>query len=406
MSHFGAVEQLTSTSTWSSTLASALHYRFEVHFGQTAYTPTSRVDQYLYLPLDRFLCPSNLFFSCSLHSTRQQLELYQSDKHDQKAPKMVWPPPGNRNDGYWPPSDTYLLRTKTGCRYDLQRLGYKPRSGLSTYDLVQLLRHHWSGHLCYDKCSDEELQRFIRDRGLRCTRKKTGRNARSRLVDHLISADTRRSFTRFSELPAELRVHVYQFYVAEFTPFPFDKTRDPPLTHTSRMLRNECLPIFYRSCTFRIRIKQSRHSAGMRLQNGHSFILRALPKPKLEMIRKLAITFPEHFNIDASDPWTDLVAKLSIRPWPFSSIRIPDKASCILSELCKKGNEAVEAKMVPQTNEVENQQGSETRGPTVLLRFQDKQPELSTFLRNSLLSITRQCVADSGTDAEEVEDEV
>lgn len=187
------------------------------------------------------------------------------------------PPPGEENNGYWPPGSIYYaFMTKAEVRDNVRRHGYKPRSDLSTYDLVQLLRHHWCGHLSYGKCTEGELKRFIHDRGLRhCTTKKRGRNSLSRLVEHLVKADKERTFTRFADLPPELRVRIYEIYVVQFTADPVEKPKDPPLTRASHMLREECLPIFYRLCTVRIRFDTC-HKVGIELQRASRKVLKKM----------------------------------------------------------------------------------------------------------------------------------
>lgn len=138
-------------------------------------------------------------------------------------------------------------RTHTAAtiRTQLRDIGYKPAASLIRKGLVHLLHHHQLEHPRYDKCSDSELREFAIDRSIIPQSSKAGR---VRLLS-LLKADAEPTFANFSELPAELRVLVYNFYVDDLVQTPLNKLANPPLALANRLIRNEVLPLFYQRCT-------------------------------------------------------------------------------------------------------------------------------------------------------------
>lgn len=59
---------------------------------------------------------------------------------------------------------------------------------------------------------------------------------------------------RFLDLAAELRVRIYKYHIQSEYPgiFVSIKQPQPAIAAVSRLLRNECLPIFYSTCTFHV----------------------------------------------------------------------------------------------------------------------------------------------------------
>lgn len=68
----------------------------------------------------------------------------------------------------------------------------------------------------------------------------------------LIAAHENLRFERFLDLPAELRVMVYELYIDSFETYP-DTLALPPLAITSRQMRYEAAPVFYERATFQLR---------------------------------------------------------------------------------------------------------------------------------------------------------
>ncbi|PIA90968.1 hypothetical protein CB0940_11094 [Cercospora beticola] len=93
------------------------------------------------------------------------------------------------------------------------------------------------GLLIYGDCSQEELRQFCGERGIRLLRSS---NNRAGMIASLELADDKgTTFDRFLDLPAELRLRIYQSYKAslgsKFGPFSVA----PPITSVSKMTRQE-----------------------------------------------------------------------------------------------------------------------------------------------------------------------
>ena len=116
----------------------------------------------------------------------------------------------------------------------------------------------------------EELRRFAQDRGLNLP----SSIVRKQLIEILETADKSAQFPRMLELPAELRVRIYEYHFVWFAddhasrarsikdPGDTETPRDdehrciyllhkqPPITKVCRILREESLDIFYDTITF------------------------------------------------------------------------------------------------------------------------------------------------------------
>ncbi|KXT16648.1 hypothetical protein AC579_8053 [Pseudocercospora musae] len=130
------------------------------------------------------------------------------------------------------------------------------------------------GLLDYHKCSDDELERFYQQRELATHHGNVDGVDRDQLVARLQHADNHVTFDKFLALRAELRVEIYEHhikslpttnvvsnkefeqfqrprFVAEFNSRPRPTVRElPPITKVSRLMRKECLPVWYQFCQF------------------------------------------------------------------------------------------------------------------------------------------------------------
>ena len=215
-----------------------------------------------------------------------------------------------RDSTYWllPSPDPHVKNA--ALRSELQGIGYKPKKSASRADLVALLKHAHLGHICYDNCAFDELKRFALDRGL--VSKKAG-PASARLVSLLLKADMNPTFNRFSDLPPELRVRIYNLYMADFSISSFQHPVDPPLTRTNRLIRSESLPIFYQRCTFRLAISgQARYT--LRVIPSSRKFLRTLSALKLRHIRHLEIFLSIIFDLDLTEADELTRARISFSP--------------------------------------------------------------------------------------------
>ena len=89
------------------------------------------------------------------------------------------------------------------------------------------------------------------------------------LLPKLEKMDDVRDFPRFMELPAELRTRVYELYVAAF-PNTLRLPTKPPLSRTSRFVRQEVLPVLYENAEFQIDIKQHSHAPRQFLESNET----------------------------------------------------------------------------------------------------------------------------------------
>ncbi|PPJ51337.1 hypothetical protein CBER1_08618 [Cercospora berteroae] len=146
-------------------------------------------------------------------------------------------------DSYWR-MDSYAGVADSVLAKQLRKAGYKiSRSPRPTKEaLVARYQRIDKGLLCYDTCSVEELRAFAEARGLQIDNSR--RRKRTRLVETLEKVDSKRPFHRFMDLPAELRVSIYEFYISDF-PALLHKPTQPPLARTSQLIRQELLPVFY-----------------------------------------------------------------------------------------------------------------------------------------------------------------
>lgn len=147
-----------------------------------------------------------------------------------KAPKF---------DSYWRPNDYHLTLKRRLLAPLLVKAGYKGIDELASMaELVRKKRRLDRGLLVYDNCSNEEVQRFLKDRGLPCD------NNAASAVKLLEQADEELTFHNFLDLPPELRMSVYHFYMEKF-PCDILCPSQPPLARTCRLLKQEVLPKFY-----------------------------------------------------------------------------------------------------------------------------------------------------------------
>lgn len=77
------------------------------------------------------------------------------------------------------------------------------------------------GALCYNDCTLAELRQFCEDRGISAT-SGSSRVSQSTLTGVLDRADEIAGFGRLLDLPAELRIVIYQFHV-EWLGFPAER---------------------------------------------------------------------------------------------------------------------------------------------------------------------------------------
>lgn len=128
--------------------------------------------------------------------------------------------------------------------------------------LVNLISRSERGLLHYASHDAKVLKDFAAARLLE--RPKNGRLTTKALIGMLEQADDDARFTRMLELPAELRVRIYEYYCLDlgqcfaagpgYVPF---QHRQPPLTLVCRLIRQESLQVFYDTCTLLVDFERS-----------------------------------------------------------------------------------------------------------------------------------------------------
>lgn len=107
---------------------------------------------------------------------------------------------------------------------------------------LKLLNRMQRKLLSYDSCSEDELQGFMKARGLQGKKPKGGQMKKTAMVRKLENADDGATLDQFMELPAEIRVSIYELSIEDMD---LGRARAPaPITRVSRQVRQEALPIF------------------------------------------------------------------------------------------------------------------------------------------------------------------
>lgn len=138
----------------------------------------------------------------------------------------------------------YKDRTNKELVEYLKDHGYECRDKMSRPGIVDAIGRYHRGLMSYEGRSVNELQTFCKARGL-----PTKATTASGLARALEKADDLATFSRFFNLPAEIRNVIYELHFDGFEPF-MEKFVQPPLTLASKQLRSEALPLFYDCATF------------------------------------------------------------------------------------------------------------------------------------------------------------
>lgn len=193
----------------------------------------------------------------------------------------------------------------------------------------------------YGRCSHSELLRFLKDRTGVTFDKKTNR---AKLTSRLRELDRSNKFTRFSKLPPELRLRVYEHLLAPDEELTEHAGTQPPCSNgfihtavlrTSKDIYNEAKPVLYDKNRFQL-LLGSDHSHGYTLaverpgrnvsytdhsrDNYYSWVLHSkVATPMFRGLKRLTIIL-------------DLGQALDFRRVPAHSSA--EKASRIITRLC------------------------------------------------------------------------
>lgn len=155
-----------------------------------------------------------------------------------------------------------------------------------------------SGKLSYGQFTNKELRDFMNSRGIVKNFGKGKIGKRSELIAELEREDDDPKFHHFIKLPAELRNMVYTYYYAEFKDKNLNCPQQPPLTVTSRQIRNEALPLFYASCLFEFRYFADHPAERFRLPTEFCNWIHATKESDIARINRFVIT---------GDIWCDIL---------------------------------------------------------------------------------------------------
>ena len=166
-------------------------------------------------------------------------------------------------DRYWRLDERH--QSSVSLRDELSAFGFTSTElRIPNYRLQDLLRRVHQGLLCYQRCTEQELLKFARDRNIPQRMSKTWRSDTPKdiLVKLLEHADEQLSFTKFLDLPPEVRVRIYELHDEDFDAVLSTPTL-PPLARTCKLLQREVSPIFYKRHTFWIcYVLRNQHDSG------------------------------------------------------------------------------------------------------------------------------------------------
>lgn len=161
--------------------------------------------------------------------------------------------------------------------------------------VMNLLYRAERGLLSYGYYTKANLQVFVEDRRLQDTIPATA--TKSEMIAGLEKADDDATFSRFVELPPELRVRIYEYHFHTFG--SVDTPAQPPVTLVSRLLREEALPLFYEIGRFKFTAFPRYGGVGQRttvLNDNGRQLLKVLSGDGLSRIRKLELSFDRYVS--------------------------------------------------------------------------------------------------------------
>lgn len=159
-----------------------------------------------------------------------------------------------RNMSFWK-----LIRleglTCSRIKDSLRGAGYRFNASANKEQLIQQHLRCQRGLLSYAQCTTAELRTFCVARGLASTQEV--KHMRSpNLVHRLSEADNGETFNHFLDLPAELRVQIYELYFEGFhasgstprAPYPI------PLAKSCTVVRREVMPVYLGTFTYELNL--------------------------------------------------------------------------------------------------------------------------------------------------------
>lgn len=139
----------------------------------------------------------------------------------------------------------------------------------------------------YDKCSTQELRGFVEARGLGVRSPR-----RNVFIARLEEADKEHTFKKFFKLPPELRNRVYQFHFGAM-PRKLQICMQPPITRTSKLMRDETLDLFFSWRAFEFKFSRRLNPKPVRLRatNETAQFLALMHENVIKSLREITLTF-------------------------------------------------------------------------------------------------------------------
>ncbi|KAK5740558.1 hypothetical protein LTR17_004595 [Elasticomyces elasticus] len=142
-------------------------------------------------------------------------------------------------DRYWR-FNNIMSMSKDQLLVLVDNAGYHTTNACTKIEFQKLADRVQRSLVCYNLCGEKELVKFMKDRGIAAP---STTFRRTRFIASIIEADQQTTFGRFMDLVPELRVMVYEYYLADF-PKSLDCPAQPPMSRVSRQTRTEVLPMF------------------------------------------------------------------------------------------------------------------------------------------------------------------
>lgn len=155
--------------------------------------------------------------------------------------KRDLPEPGDRD-----PDNTYWAIGDTASTIESWKSQHSDCKACRIDDIIRHNNRKERGLLNYLDCSIQELKNFILSRRIKLPFSKVPRVSFTYVLE---KADEERTFSRFLDLPRELRDDIYAKYFDALPVLPL-KRHQPPLTQVSSLIRKESLSLYYSNCTF------------------------------------------------------------------------------------------------------------------------------------------------------------
>jgi hypothetical protein len=193
-------------------------------------------------------------------------------------PADYWKIPGLIGDTRTPALKEYI--DKPGGKHHT--------SAVTRKRLIELVTRTKRGLRCYDGDTVTELKHFGLHRGFDAPSLNVKKQA---LIDILETADEEATFDRFLELPAELRVYIYELHFASYGDHPraIESAAPPPITQVNSQIRQETLKLFYQTCDFQFVFTSAGPISQLAIENGTAKFVRELPCKHLATIRNMRL---------------------------------------------------------------------------------------------------------------------